>query len=479
MIMAPSPNWPALCQRRVNVDFCSSGVGLVTTGTGDSRREVAGLIRPATMRATNAHATANNDRIVESMMDDNTDNTVNNSVPLTSSPSLSSSESWPAPEVQTAGSNGNGAVDDVAVLRRRLRRERIAIPLVTLSWLIILTVVVSSVIRIERWEVAPGEALTVSDRIDVNAKEGGEKAPERFKPKNRIRFVTAFAGQLTALDAFVGWIDPHVQVDTFVEHFGEQDPADQRQIAFQSMFGAQQVAEYVAFSRLGYDATFNQGAAVVEEPLCLENPDPLSACKVLNVGDTITSLDGKPVDKLTDISPIMAARAPGDVVDITVQPRDGSKKQNKKVKLIANPDDATQTLVGFTPADTRTVDLPFEVTIATSDIGGPSAGLAFTLALLDELSPGELMGKRKVAATGTINEDGEVGAIGALIQKAIAVRDSGATVFLVPKDQTEDEIKAAQKAAGSEVRIIAVGTLDEALHVLDELGGDPLPRINT
>jgi PDZ domain-containing secreted protein len=59
------------------------------------------------------------------------------------------------------------------------------------------------------------------------------------------------------------------------------------------------------------------------------------------------------------------------------------------------------------------------------------------------------------------------------------VRDSGATVFLVPKDQTEDEIKAAQKAAGSGVRIIAVGTLDEALHVLDELGGDPLPRINT
>jgi len=478
--MAPRPNWPAFCQRRVNVDFCSSDVGLATTGTGDSRREVAGLVRPATMRATNAHTTANNDRIVESMMDDNTDITVTDSVPLVTSPSLSSSSDvWPAPQVQPSGAHGSDAVDDVSVLRRRLCRERFAIPLVTISWLIILTVVVSSVIRIERWEVAPGEALTVSDRIDVNAKEGGEKAPERFKPKNRIRFVTAFAGQLTALDAFVGWIDPHVQVDTFVEHFGEQDPADQRQIAFQSMFGAQQVAEYVAFSRLGYDATFSQGAAVVEEPLCLENPDPLSACKVLNVGDTITSLDGKPVNKLTDISPIMAARAAGDVVDITVQPRDGSKKQNKKVKLIANPDDAAQTLVGFTPADTRTVDLPIEVTIATSDIGGPSAGLAFTLALLDELSPGELMGKRKVAATGTINEDGEVGAIGALVQKAVAVRDSGATVFLVPKDQSEDEIKAAKKAAGSGVRIVAVGTLDEALHVLDELGGDPLPRINT
>jgi PDZ domain-containing protein len=138
-----------------------------------------------------------------------------------------------------------------------------------------------------------------------------------------------------------------------------------------------------------------------------------------------------------------------------------------------------KTLVGFTPADTRTVDLPFEVSISTSDIGGPSAGLAFTLALLDELSPGELLGRRKVAATGTINEDGEFGAIGALVQKAVAVRDSGARVFLVPKDQTEDEIQAAQKAAGSGVRIIAVATLDEALHVLDELGGDPLPRINT
>jgi len=445
-------------------------VGFVVTGTRESGREVAGLMRPATMRATNAHITANNERIVESMMDDNTDITATDSVPLTSSP-------WPAPRV--AGHSGRGETVDVATLRRRLRRERMAIPLVTISWLIILTVVISSVIRIERWEVAPGEALTVSDRIDVKAKEGGDEAPERFEPKNKIRFVTAFAGQLTALDAFVGWIDPHVQVDTFVEHFGEQDPADQRQIAFQSMFGAQQVAEFVAFSRLGYDATFNQGAAIVEEPLCLENPDPMSACTVLNVGDTITSLDGKPIDKLTDISPVLAARSPGDVVDITVQPRDGSKKQNKKVKLIANPDDPTKTLVGFTPADTRTVDVPFEVNISTSDIGGPSAGLAFTLALLDELSPGELLGSRKVAATGTINEDGEVGAIGALVQKAVAVRDSGATVFLVPQDQTEDEIRAAQKAAGSGVRIIAVGNLDEALHVLDELGGDPLPRINT
>ncbi len=445
-------------------------MGLVVTGTRESLREVAGLMRPATMRATHAQTTANNDRIVESMMDDNTDITVNESVPLTTSP-------WPAPHVP--GRVGGTDLNDLAMLRRRMRRERMAIPLVTISWLIILTVVISSVIRIERWEVAPGEALTVSDRIEVKEKEGGDKEPERFEPKNKIRFVTAFAGQLTALDAFVGWIDPHVQVDTFVEHFGEQDPADQRQIAFQSMFGAQQVAEYVAFSRLGYDATFNQGAAVVEEPLCLDNPDPQSACKVLNVGDTITSLDGKPIDILTDITPVLAERSPGDIVDITVEPRDGSKKQNKKVKLIANPDDPMKTLVGFTPADTRTVDLPFEVSISTSDIGGPSAGLAFTLALLDELSPGELLGRRKVAATGTINEDGEVGAIGALVQKAVAVRDSGATVFLVPKDQTEDEIQAAQKAAGSGVRIIAVATLDEALHVLDELGGDPLPRINT
>ena len=115
--------------------------------------------------------------------------------------------------------------------------------------------------------------------------------------------------------------------------------------------------------------------------------------------------------------------------------------------------------------------------IATADIAGPSGGLAFTLALIDELTKGNLMGKNQVAATGTMNEAGQVGAIGALEQKAIAVRDSGAKLFLVPAGQSKDEMSRARKAAGSGVEIVQVGTLDDALRVLAARGGAPLPSV--
>jgi PDZ domain-containing protein len=141
---------------------------------------------------------------------------------------------------------------------------------------------------------------------------------------------------------------------------------------------------------------------------------------------------------------------------------------------MANVDEPTRPIIGFVPADTRTVSLPFEVKISTTDIGGPSAGLAFTLALLDELTSGDLMGTSHVVATGTISDDGSIGAIGALEQKAVAVKASGADLFLVPAGQSAEEMKRARKAAGSGVKIVQVATLDEALAVLRANGGNAL-----
>jgi PDZ domain-containing protein len=123
------------------------------------------------------------------------------------------------------------------------------------------------------------------------------------------------------------------------------------------------------------------------------------------------------------------------------------------------------------PADTRTVDVPFEVDIDTDTIGGPSAGLAFALSLLDELTPGALAGNVTVATTGTIDENGNVGAIGALHQKTVAVKASGAKVFLVPATQSEAEIADAKATAGKSLTVIPVKTLDEALKVLQKYGG--------
>ena len=105
-------------------------------------------------------------------------------------------------------------------------------------------------------------------------------------------------------------------------------------------------------------------------------------------------------------------------------------------------------------------------------MGGPSAGLAFTLALLDELTPGELTGGKKVAATGTITPSGAVGEIGGLPQKTVAVEREGAELFLVPLAELAE---AQAKAEGTNLKVVGVETLDDALAALQEFGGSGLP----
>ena len=124
----------------------------------------------------------------------------------------------------------------------------------------------------------------------------------------------------------------------------------------------------------------------------------------------------------------------------------------------------------LTAATTQPCHAPFSVAIDTRSIGGPSAGLAMTIALLERLSPGELTGRQKVVVTGTIEGDETVGEVGGVKQKTLAVRAAGAKLFIVPKS----EVALARPHAGT-MRVVGVKNLDEALAALRQLGGDPLP----
>jgi len=362
-----------------------------------------------------------------------------------------------------------------------IRTLRVALPLITISWFVLLTVVVMASVRIQRWEIAPGEAMTVSSRIGFMPTKEGDAVPQRYVADNGIRFVTAFGGQLSILDSILGWLDPYVRVDTYTEHFGEQTPTSSRRLGFQAMTGAKQIAEYVAMSKVGLEASLKEGPILVEQVICQDAPSENSACVNLQVGEQITHINGVATQTLSLLAAQMKDRKVGESVVLTVlpyvAPNEESERKPKKVTvtLMASPDDE-RAIVGFIPADTRVTSLPFDVNISTTDIGGPSAGLAFTLALLDELTEGNLMGKGRVAATGTMDENQNVGAIGALEQKAVAVRDAGVTLFLVPAGQSPDEMKAARAAAGSGVRIVQVATLDDALKELRRNGGSALPR---
>jgi PDZ domain-containing protein len=361
------------------------------------------------------------------------------------------------------------AGEQETVIAPRQRNMWWALPLLTIVWLVTGALITSSLVKINYWEVAPGSAEEVASRFSFD--KNALSQVTRYETSAPILFVTAYGSKLSALDALVGVLDPDVDVLNREEKFGTITPSEQRRLGFQAMASAKQIAEYVALNRLGYDVSIAYGKLIIERLVCEDAPRPLSACLQLNPGDTITAFDGIDIPTLSDLMPIIADYSPGDVVEVTITPHKTTDSVTKKIELMVSPDDPDRTIIGVWPADTRTVDLPFEVDIDTDSIGGPSAGLSFTLALLDELTAGELTGGVKVAATGTIDGDESIGAIGALRQKTVAVKASGATVFLVPSAQTPEELSAARRVAGSKLRIVPVANLTEALKVLEELGG--------
>jgi Lon-like protease len=245
----------------------------------------------------------------------------------------------------------------------------------------------------------------------------------------------------------------------------------------QLMSASKDLAIYVALHALDLPVVVHDGGVVIES-FCLAGPEAACArvapaAKLLRVGDIVTEIDGVTVGLAPDIAPIIAKRHSGDLVE--VRGLRGTKEIVTLVPLTSDNDG--NAILGITPGSllpvTTRFDYPFEVSIDSGSVGGPSAGLAFTLALIDALSPGELTGGQRVAATGEMTAAGRVAPIGGIRQKTIAVRDAGTAVFLVPKSQESD---AKQAAAGSSLAVYGVADLDDALTVLADLGGDRLPR---
>lgn len=347
-----------------------------------------------------------------------------------------------------------------------------SLPLLTVGLLLSTVLIIASLTPLQLWQLAPGSVQGVASRLSFD--DQARDVASIYPSSNSILFVTALGSKLSALDALVGSLDSDVDVQTFEERFGSQSPGIQRQIGAQSMTTSKQIAEYVALGMLGYPVSFKYGDVIIQELVCLDDPSPRSACKVLEPGDVILAVDGQSTPTLKELIDAMTDKQPSQDITVTVIPHKGGSQESRRVTLIASPDDPSRTIIGFIPADTRTVELPFEVEIDTDSIGGPSAGLAFTLALLDEMTPGDLFGGKRVVATGTVNEDGSVGSIGALQQKAVAVKMSGAEIFFVPASQDEAELALVRRMLGTSVRLITVASVDEALTALEGMGGSGL-----
>ena len=174
-------------------------------------------------------------------------------------------------------------------------------------------------------------------------------------------------------------------------------------------------------------------------------------------GDAITAVDSTPTPTSEALVAATRAHRPGDIVRLTVQSPKGTRTETVKLALAPPSQGPPHAFMGIaTSTQYKPVQLPFPVTIDPGNIGGPSAGLAFTLGIIDELGTGDLTGGRLIAATGTIEPDGSVGDVGGVTQKTAAVRNAGAVAFLVPPGEYNDAVKHA----GPHLKVIKVTSLD-------------------
>ncbi|WP_337926670.1 SepM family pheromone-processing serine protease [Paenibacillus caui] len=192
--------------------------------------------------------------------------------------------------------------------------------------------------------------------------------------------------------------------------------------------------------------------------------------------DVIVSVDGTEVKSLDSLVSLLGAKKPGDHVQVKLK-RDGTEL-DENVELITLKDDQTgktRAGLGITIGEFRKVvsaDGGKQVQFAKTDIGGPSAGLMFTLEIYNRLTPGDLSKGHRIAGTGTMSPDGTVGPIGGVQFKVVAADREKAEIFFVPEDNYET---AKQKAdsIGTAMKIVPVQTVDDALKYLNNL--EPAP----
>lgn len=264
--------------------------------------------------------------------------------------------------------------------------------------------------------------------------------------------------------------DPNADIVSLHTLYGPQipTPAQQQQEGQAQMMDSKTQAEVAAFRALGYHIPLQQHVAIAAVSRQSD------AVGKLQGNDVILRENGQPVQTPADAIRIVRAVRPGTVLPLVVQRVTGGKTRmlTVRVRTHAAADGRTPqigiSLVAITSVDPHR--LPYNVTINTGAIGGPSAGLMFALGIINRLSPQDLTHGQKIAGTGTISADGSVGPIGGAKQKVVGARDVGARYFFVPAYCTAQvcNAKEAQPVAHG-ITLVPVRTLDEAVSYLRRL----------
>ena len=279
------------------------------------------------------------------------------------------------------------------------------------------------------------------------------------KSAGQLRLTTVnVRDNLTLLDAVRGWISGDSSVvprDLVYPPDKTEEQVDQENA--NSFKASQTSAETVALRKLGFPVLVT--VTEVGAGLPAEN--------TLKAGDVITTIDGTTVTSSQKLRDLVRAKPAGAVLQVGYT-RDG-------VAAVAGvataPGEDGAPRLGVVIEHKQPA--PFDVKFDLDRIGGPSAGLMFALGVIDKIDPADLTGGIRIAGTGTIDDDGNVGPIGGIPQKLVGAKDAGAQIFLVPADNCAEALRNAVPG----LPMAKVATVDDALTALQTFttGGTPAP----
>ncbi|WP_125766533.1 SepM family pheromone-processing serine protease [Lapidilactobacillus wuchangensis] len=274
----------------------------------------------------------------------------------------------------------------------------------------------------------PGSAEPLREFVTVNHKHDQQKGA--------YMLVTVGIAQATPFRWLTAHFDSFHELVSREDLMGDQDSAVYDQMQKYYMQSSINNAIAQAYHAAGKDYQIQFKGIYVMDILQHSN----LAGKVA-IGDTITAIDGHQFTNNQGFMDYLKQKSLGTQVKVSYQHQQQAKTTTAKIiKLL----DTNRHGLGITLTDRTSVKTTIPVKIDAGDIGGPSAGMMFSLQIYEQLTGNQLRHGRKIAGTGTIAEDGTVGAIGGIDKKVVAADAAGATIFFAPDDPVTKAIKKVE-----------------------------------
>ncbi|MGT2772524.1 SepM family pheromone-processing serine protease [Streptococcus marimammalium] len=309
----------------------------------------------------------------------------------------------------------------------------------------------------------PGGAYDIRNVLTVNEINDSEEGS--------YNFVAVTVSRASLAQIIYSWFTPFADITSIEETTGGYSQEDYWRINQFYMKTSQNSAVYQALKLAGKEAKLDyQGVYVlnVSEDSTFKN--------ILNLADTVTGINGKTFKSSQELINYVSSFKIGD--DVTVQYISNGISENATGKIIKLENGKNGIGIGL--VDHTEVNTKIPITFNTEDVGGPSAGLMFTLDIYDQLIDEDLRKGRIIAGTGTIEQDGSVGDVGGIDKKVVSADEIGAKIFFVPNNPITDELKNINpdaktnyeealetvKKLKTDMKIIPVKTIEEAIAYL-------------